>query len=111
MFYILDAKACTMPLYELLPYLQIVGVNDWDDDRLEIEDVGASAESLPLVRDKFGCPALQVGLAFVELCVRNSLMLDRYPHKGVLTTNGNSSVHYPCISHIMKNNTAPVFLL
>ncbi len=59
--------------HELLPCSQIVGVNDWDDDRLEIEDAGASAETLSLVRDKFGCPALQVGLALAELSVQDSL--------------------------------------
>ena len=38
----------------------VVGVNDWDEDRLVIGDCDTPAEKLPLKLDEHGCPALQV---------------------------------------------------
>lgn len=44
----------------------VVGVNDWDEDRLIIGDCHTPAEELPLKLDEHGCPALQV--SFIAYC-------------------------------------------
>lgn len=49
----------------------MVGVNDWDDDELVINNSGDSAEDLPLVRDKYGCPGLQVQPPLLSLLLEN----------------------------------------
>lgn len=61
--------SCLEATVDNLPcFVQVVGVNEWDEDVLTIGTSDDSAQNLPLVHDDYGCPGLQVCPTASSLC-------------------------------------------